>query len=160
MNKKCAFDTCDRDAESADWCHAHYMQKHRGKAMTPLRDYKQLHTDEHGRVCTYCRQYKPWSSFYTKGKSAYQARCKVCMVGINVADNKARAERRTEACQWCKEPVGLTTEAEPPVFHPLCKGKYNKYVDELNRDLAKKHKPKAKGRESVPRARASTPARP
>lgn len=65
-------------------CRGHYQQDWSGRTLRPLRNYKRLHHDENGRVCTTCKEYKAWDEFYVVsgtigGINGRRSMCKVCL---------------------------------------------------------------------------------
>lgn len=86
VNRECAYEGCDREEVIKGLCRGHNLQRHRGKALAPLRQYnKSKFSDESGRVCTGCGRYKLHDDYYT-GKS----RCKKCIIKQNVLINQRR----------------------------------------------------------------------
>lgn len=88
----CEFEGCDRPAEKRSWCVAHYQQWIRNTPLRPLRKRRVLHSDEVGRVCTTCDQYKTWSHFYARAYGVgVHAVCKECSLAY---DRRAKAARK------------------------------------------------------------------
>lgn len=87
---KCKFETCDKNAEVRGMCRGHYRQWREGLTLKPLRKRKVLHTDENGRVCTECAEYKPWDEFYERPEGRF-AICKECFKKQEAKRRLARA---------------------------------------------------------------------
>lgn len=96
MKTKCEFETCDRDSATKGLCLAHYMQRHRGRPLTPLAKYTRLHKDEKGRECTTCGEYKPWDHFYVRTTGARWAECRACGTKRARRDYLIRVGRQDE----------------------------------------------------------------
>jgi hypothetical protein len=62
------------------------VERYRRRQGIPERE--QYRVDEHGRECTKCRTYKPWSEFYQakagKGQDGKAFRCKECTQWYNM----------------------------------------------------------------------------
>lgn len=80
--KICNGPQCDHAQHSRGLCAGHYTQMRAGKPLRPLRRRTVAYKDEHGRTCTTCGHYKPYTAFYDDGK---RSRCKECMIKEAVA---------------------------------------------------------------------------
>lgn len=74
----CAFEGCGRPVKHKGLCKSHYMQQWRGEQLRPLRLGQRQ--DANGKVCSSCKEYKPWSEFYRRSNGdTYQSECSTCM---------------------------------------------------------------------------------
>lgn len=111
--KACAFLDCGRRVRSSGLCGGHYLQRHRGEELRPLREYiDTTELDEHGRKrCSRCREWKAVEEFYSHAatKGGRHPRCMRCFrdtrmqatYGISLDRYEAMLQAQGGGCAVC-----------------------------------------------------------
>lgn len=87
----CYVSSCDRKAKARGLCQAHYVQRLDGRPFSEIRRRVIEFSDESGRVCTECSEYKTYRNFYrTSNGKSYRAKCKECTIKLNTMWNRKR----------------------------------------------------------------------
>jgi hypothetical protein len=127
---QCSFDSCFRFAVRVGLCHTHYMQRRRGKPLTPIRAYRDpkpdqprriarpsLVRDEQGRKrCNLCTQWLAVDQFYADPRSADElsSHCGKCSnlsrFKLTRTSYEALLADQGGRCAFCSKPH---TEADP-----------------------------------------------
>lgn len=90
---ECSIEGCDRLGEIKGLCRRHYARQWAGKDLyKPIRRKVVLETDENGRVCTRCGEWKPWDQFYKTSGGKRRSQCRTCVIYINT-QYKANKEK-------------------------------------------------------------------
>jgi len=109
----CTFNECDRRRRTSGLCTAHYLQKHKGETLRPLRPHIDTTArDEHGRKqCSRCGGWKPASAYMTNprikgGLHSFCARCwrsdkLKSAYGITIDQYEAMLAEQAGGCSIC-----------------------------------------------------------